>query len=321
MGMCTAICYENLFGRTLDHHEGYGEQVVLTPRKAPLSFKRLPAMEEHSALLGMATVMEETALYYDAINEQGLFMAGLLFADNAVYLPPKSEHYNLAPYELIPWILAQCPDLKAARALLARVNIIAEPFSEELPLSPLHWIIADPTGSLTLEPTAEGLKLYENPLGVLTNNPPFDYQMTRMTDYLNLTAEFPANRFGAGLLAPYSRGMGAIGLPGDWSSCSRFARAAFIKAHTPKPDPAAFFHGMDAVAVPKGVALSKEGAPIITRYTCCCDPAAGSYSYTTYENRTITTIAFQNKNLNGCSLISYPLQRSFQKSLDKAKGL
>lgn len=326
MHMCTAICFNNLFGRTLDHHKGYGETVTLTPRRARLSFKMLPAIEEHYVLLGMATVAEGVPLYYDAFNEHGLFMAGLLFADNAVYLPSEKEKYNVAPYELIPWILGQCPDLKAARALLTRVNLINEPFSKELPLSPLHWIVADQSSALTLEPTAQGLKIYENPIGILTNNPPFDYQMTHLTDYLNLTADYPADRFADGLLSPYSRGMGAMGLPGDWSSASRFVRAAFAKKHSPADGGiSSFFHCMDAVSVPEGVALSKEGTPIITRYTCCCDPAAGRYYYTTYENRRITAVSLEEENLDAARPISYSLIKEesicFQKSLDKARRL
>ena len=320
MDMCTAICFENLYGRTLDHHQGYGETVTLTPRRKALRFKHLPTMDTHYALLGMATVADGTPLYYDAFNETGLFMAGLLFAGNAIYLPPETGAYNTAPYELIPWILGQCPDLKAARALLPRVRLADTPFSDAFPLSPLHWIIADQSGALTLEPTADGLKIYENPLGILTNNPPFDYQMTHLTDYMNLTPDYPADRFANGALTPYSRGMGAMGLPGDWSSASRFVRAAFVKCHTPAPDVSAFFHCMDTVAVPKGAALSQEGIPIITRYTCCCDPADGTYYYTSYENRAVTAVSFQDENSDGSRLISYALIKE-EKSLDKAKRL
>ncbi len=306
--MCTAISFSGLFGRTLDHHEGYGEQVALAPRKLPLSFRRLPAMGEHYALLGMATVEKGVPLYYDGFNEKGLFMAGLLFAENAVYLPRREDHYNVTPFELIPWILGQCPDLRSAKALLTRVNLWAEPFSENLPLSPLHWLIADRTGALTLEPTAKGLRIYENPMGVLTNNPPFPYHMTHLTDYLQLSPQYPADRLTQeGILRPYSRGMGAMGLPGDWSSASRFVRIAFAKEHQADDNISAFFHLMDTVAVPKGAALSQEGAPIITRYTCCCDPARGKYYYTTHQNRRITAVPLEPQ---GSALSCFPLYQT-----------
>ena len=303
--MCTAICLNNLFGRTLDHHQGYGEQVAISPRKMPFSFRALPEMSDHYAIIGMATAAKGVPLYYDGFNEKGLFMAGLLFAGNAVYLPRSEERYNVTPYELIPWILGQCPDLRSAKALLGRVNLWEEPFSSDLPLSPLHWIIADQSGALTLEPTAKGLAVYENPVGILANNPPFDYQMLHLADYLNLTAEYPADRFTEqGILRPYSRGMGAMGLPGDWSSSSRFVRAAFAKEHLIGTDVSSFFHLMDTVAVPKGVALSQEGEPIFTRYTCCCDPARGNYYYTTYEDRRISAVALSS---NGTDPLFYPL--------------
>lgn len=309
--MCTAICFNNLFGRTLDHHEGYGEQVAILPRLGRFPFKAMPPMEPHLAIMGMATMVKGVPLFYDGMNERGLFMAGLLFAGNAVYLPHKKERYNLAPYELIPWILGQCPDLKAAKALLLRVNLLDLPFSSEYPLSPLHWIVADSSGALTLEPTAEGLKIYENPLGILTNNPPFDYQMTHLTDYLNLTSAYPADRFTCQeLLAPYSRGMGAIGLPGDWSSASRFVRAAFMKSHAPAaPSLADYFHLLDGVAVPQGAALSKEGSPIITRYSCCCDPQKGLYCYATYQNRNLSAVSFSQVDLDSAEPMAFVLDR------------
>ena len=298
--MCTSICLKNLYGRTLDHHQGYGEQPVILPPAAPFYLKDLPHLEQHYGLVGMATVAGGVPLYYDGINEKGLFMAGLLFAGNAVYLPPKKDCYNVAPYELIPWILGQCPDLKAARALLQRVNLTDRPFSQELPLSPLHWMVADSTGALVVEPGPTGLQLYENPFGVLTNNPPFPYHKTHLTDYLNLTPHYPASRFGNGLcLTPYSRGMGAMGLPGDWSSASRFVRAAFVAANGPRePSLCEYFQMLDGVWVPRGVALDPSGEPIITRYACCCDPRAGAYHYTTCRDRSIRTVTLDRADQN-----------------------
>ncbi len=314
-GMCTAICLQNLYGRTLDHHEGYGEQVVILPRRAPFALKRLPAMDEHFALVGMATMAEGVPLFYDGMNEHGLFMAGLLFGGYARYLPPQKGAYNVAPYELIPWILGQCPDLKAARALLQQVRLVDLPFSARYPLSPLHWILADATGCLVVEQTAAGFGLYSNPYGVLTNNPPFDYHCTHLTDYLNLSAAYPADRFtGADALRPYSRGMGAMGLPGDWSSASRFVRAAFAAANGPKnPTLPEFFHLLDTVSVPHGVALDQEGAPIITRYACCCDPAKKTYSFTTYHNRSIGLCPLAVADLDGSAPTAFDLS-SLQKN-------
>ena len=89
---------------------------------------------------------------------------------------------NIAPYELIPWLLGQCTSLDQVKVLLRRLNLIRLPFSERLPLTPLHWMISDRDGSMTLESVQEGLRVYDNPVGVLTNNPPFDFQMHHLTN-------------------------------------------------------------------------------------------------------------------------------------------
>ena len=86
--MCTSIAFTKpaLFGRNLDLEYSFGEQVVITPRNHPFRFHHLPEMKRHLALIGMATVAEDTALYAEAVNEKGLYMAGLNFPGNAHYL-------------------------------------------------------------------------------------------------------------------------------------------------------------------------------------------------------------------------------------------
>jgi choloylglycine hydrolase len=160
-------------------------------------------------------------------------MAGLNFVGNAVYGRPESGKENIAQFELIPWILAQCATVRDARKLLETVNITDTAFSADLPPAQLHWMIGDREAVITVEAVREGLRIYDNPVGVLTNNPPFDEQLFNLNNYLNLSAQEPENRFSDKIdLKPCSRGMGALGLPGDWSSPSRFVRAAFVKLNS-----------------------------------------------------------------------------------------
>ena len=99
-----------------------------------------------------------------------------------------------------------------------------------MPAAPLHWMLADRERCLVLEAVEEGLKIYENPFGVLTNNPPFPYHRENMRNYLNLTAGSPCNRLSEELeLIPYGQGLGALGLPGDASPASRFVKTVFLK--------------------------------------------------------------------------------------------
>ena len=255
-------------------------------------------------------------LYYDAINEKGLGVAGLNFVGNAVYFPAQAERDNVTQFELIPWLLGQCATLCEARELLGRINLLNEPFSPELPLAQLHWLIADQTGSITVESTADGLHVYDNPVGVLTNNPPFPMQLFQLNNYMALSPESPKNTFAPDApLTTYSRGMGAMGLPGDLSSQSRFVRVAFTRAHSLcKPTEESrvnqFFHILTSVEQQRGCCSLGDGKYEITLYSSCCNATRGIYYYTTYDNRQITAVDMHNENLDGDVLIRYPLLQS-----------
>ena len=124
--MCTAISYKtksHYFGRNLDLEYSYKESVTVTPRNFPLSFRTEREFARHYAMIGMAYVKDGYPLYYDAVNERGLCMAGLSFAGNAVYLEEKDDKYNVAPFELIPWVLCQCKDIREAKELLEKTNL------------------------------------------------------------------------------------------------------------------------------------------------------------------------------------------------------
>ncbi len=314
--MCTAITYpahDFYFGRNLDLERGYGEQVCITPRNFPLHFRKMPSLPGHHAMIGMATVMDGYPLYYEATNELGLSMAGLNFPGSAQYLPEQPGKDNVTPFEFIPWILSQCGCVSEAEKLLKKLNLVDIPFSAQLPLSPLHWIIADRERAIVAEPVADGIRVFENPVGVLTNEPGFDFHMYHLANFMNLTALPATDRFTPEkILKSYCTGMGAIGLPGDWSSTSRFVRAAFVKLNAPAELAEAssvtqFFHMLSAVAMPKGAVKLDSGQSDITRYSSCCNADKGIYYYTTYENRRITGVDMHKADLSGSQPICYPL--------------
>ncbi len=231
--MCTAVNYKAdgfYFGRNLDLHYSYDEKVTITPRNFPLKFRSAGELDHHYAIIGMATVMDGYPLYYDATNEKGVCMAGLNFPGNTVFHPFEEGKDNVSPFEFILWILGQSKDMEEVRKLLSKLHLYDEPFSKEVPLAPLHYMISYKEESIVVESVAEGLKIYENPVGVLANNPEFTYHLHRLNDFMQVTGKTPVNLFSEKLpLKPYSLGMGSMGLPGDLSSCSRFVRAAFVK--------------------------------------------------------------------------------------------
>lgn len=314
--MCTAATYltkDHYFGRTLDYEVSYGEEVVVTPRNYPFRFRHVSAPETHYAIIGMAAVAGNYPLYYDATNEKGLSMAGLNFPGNAVYRSVEPGKDNIAVFELIPWLLGWCATVAEVREKLRTINIADTPFSPQFPTSPLHWIIADRNEAITVEAMAEGIKIYDNPVGILTNNPPFDYQTFNLNNYMSLTPEPAENCFSQKLpLTAYSRGMGMLGMPGDLSSASRFVRAAFTKLNSlSEEDESAsisqFFHILGSVAQPRGSVHMGEEKYEITIYTSCCNTDKGIYYYTTYENSQITGVDMHREDLEGIELYRYPL--------------
>ena len=319
--MCTAATYKTkdfYFGRTLDYEFSYGDEVTITPRNYPFHFRETEDMSAHFAIIGMAYVTEDYPLYYDAINEKGLGMAGLNFVGNAFYSKKKDGKDNIAQFEFIPWILCQCSTVKEARALVEKINLLDTPFSDDLPVAQLHWIIADREECITVEPLKEGIKIYDNPVGVLTNNPPFDMQMFALNNYMGLSVKSPEDRFAPGLhLTMYSRGMGAIGLPGDLSSQSRFVRVAFTKMNSvsgdgEKESVSQFFHILNSVDQQRGCCELEDGKYEITIFTSCCNADKGIYYYTSYDNHQITAVDMHKEDLDSSMLVRYPLIKEEQ---------
>ncbi len=314
--MCTAATYytkNHYFGRNLDLEYSYQETVTITPRNYVFSFRKVEEIKNHFAMIGMAYVAEGYPLYYDAINEKGLGMAGLNFPGNADYKDVVEGKNNIAPFEFIPYVLSQCASVEEAKTLLQNINIAKINFSEQLPVSPLHWMIADKEKSITVESVKEGLKVYDNPVGILTNNPTFDIHLFNLNNYMYLSKEQPENHFSKELdLTTYSRGMGAMGLPGDLSSASRFVKAAFTKMNSLSGDSESesisqFFHILGSVYQQRGLVHMGEENYEITIYSSCCNMDQGIYYYTTYENSQITGVDMHKENLDSDSLVSYGL--------------
>ena len=316
--MCTAITLKTedfYFGRNLDYEFSYGEQIVLTPRNFSFAFRHEGERKNHLAILGVAHVDSRYPLYYDAINEAGVGMAGLNFVGNAVYaekMDPNKD--NIAQFELIPWILSQARSAAEAKLLLQRINVMNTPFSDRFPASQLHYLIADQHSCLVLECVKEGIRVFDNPLGVLTNNPPFQEQLFWLNRYMSLSRKDPENNFGKDLnLTIYSRGMGALGLPGDLSSPSRFVKAAFTKLNSRSPTEEApsvsqFFHILQSVEQQRGVTQISEDEFEITIYSTCYNTAKRICYYTSYNNRRINAIRMDGENLDGHDLITFPMR-------------
>ena len=313
--MCTASNYitdNHYFGRNFDYEISYNERVTVTPRNYELKFRKIDDIKTHYAMIGIAAGIDEYPLYYDACNEKGLAIAGLNFAGNAVYREFEEDMINITPFELIPYLLGTCSSVSEAREALGKINLVNINFADELPLSPLHWMISDEVEAIVVEPLADGLKVYDNPVGVLTNNPPFDKQLFYLNNYRGLSNKNPENRFGVDL-EEYSRGMGAIGLPGDLSSASRFAKVAFTRANSYSDNDEAssvgqFFHILGSVEQQNGCTfIDDPDLYEYTIYTSCYNTNRAILYYRTYHNSQITAVDLNRENLDSSDLINYML--------------
>ena len=315
--MCTASNYitaNHYFGRNFDYEISYHERVTVTPRNYSFKFRCIDDIKSHYAIIGIAAGIDGYPLYYDACNEKGLAIAGLNFEGNAKFLDEKEGMVNVTPFEFIPYILSMASTVKQAKKVLENVNLVNISFSEDLPLSPLHWMISDKDSSIVVEPMEDGLKVYDNPVGVLTNNPPFDKQLFYLNNYRNLSNRTPENTFSCDIdLDAYSRGMGGIGLPGDLSSASRFAKVAFTRANSYSGDSeeesvSQFFHILSSVEQQNGCTfIADPDLYEYTIYTSCYSTSKSILYYRTYNNSQINAVDLNNENLDSEELINYPL--------------
>ncbi len=316
--MCTASNYiteKHYFGRNFDYEISYHERVTITPRNYEFKYRKIDDIKTHYAIIGIAAGIDGYPLYYDACNEKGLAIAGLNFAGNAVYREYEEGMVNITPFELIPYILGSASSVSEARELLAEINLVNINFADELPLSPLHWMLSDNSGeAIVVEPLEDGLKIYDNPVGVLTNNPPFDKQLFSLNNYRSLSNKNPENTFGEGIdLDEYSRGMGGIGLPGDLSSSSRFAKVAFTRANSysgtdEESSVSQFFHILASVEQQNGCTfITDPNLYEYTIYTSCYSTEKGILYYRTYNNSQITAVSLANEDLDSNDLINYDL--------------
>lgn len=307
--MCTSIAWKSddfYFGRNMDIDYSFGERVVVTPRNYPFVFRKAEKNEIHYALMGMACVKDNFPLYAEAVNEKGLCMAGLNFPQNAYYPEDiRIGKENISPFELIPYLLGKCGSVKEVKRCLSSLHLVNIPFSEDLPNAPLHWHIADKYESIVLESTEEGLTAYENTVGIMTNNPTFDFHLMNLRHYTNLSPVTPSGDSGS--VHPFGKGLGAFGLPGDASSTSRFVKGAFLlkyaeKGHTEEENVSRFFRILENVSVVKGAVKTEEGREHYTTYNCCINADKGIYYYKRVDSLCLNKIRFKDFKLEEKSL-------------------
>lgn len=314
--MCTCLnCHfknNYYFGRNLDLDYSFNEKIIITPRNYQIKFKKEKSLKNHFAFIGSGTIIDNYPLYAEACNEKGLSMAMLNFPDNCCYYKYDKNKRNYAPYELVLIILSTCKSLKEVKELLSNTNVININFASNVLLTPQHFMISYKGKSITVETLKDGLHIYDNIFNVLTNNPIFLYHQENITNYLKLQTQNPINTLNKNInIKPISYGQGALGLPGDYSSISRFVKCFFISSNMILNEIELnninqFIKCLDSVMMIKGIIKAKYGFEY-TRYSCCINTTKQIYYYKTYDNPTLNAINMHKENLNRNDLICYEM--------------
>ena len=271
----------------------FARTAVRAPRAFPLAGRR-----RHYAVAGVAQVREGIPYFAEALNERGLYVAGLYFPD-AVYAAK-----GMAPHVFMTSALALCASASEAARLLTNTDISGE--GVDGPAPPLHWMLADRTRTLVVERRAEGLFVHENAFGVLTNSPPFPFHADNMRQYMGLSASSPA--CGWHPLTPFGVGFGGIGLPGDGSPASRFVRAAFLRANAKGASLFDVFGILRSLAFPAGLARTERGEER-TLYSSVADADDGIFYYATDAHPRPCAVRLSGRE-EGNSLAVFPFPKA-----------
>ncbi|OTY68018.1 choloylglycine hydrolase [Bacillus thuringiensis serovar vazensis] len=320
--MCTSLTLEtkngqHLFARTMDFTLDMNQEVIIIPRHYQWNNITGEIINTKHATVGMGINHQGRIIMADGVNEAGMTCATLYFPGFATYSQSIDDNTtNLAPFDFVTWSLTQFNSVKELKKSVDSITFLDIPLPDLGLTPPLHWILADKWGDcIVLEPTSEGLKLYDNPLGVMTNSPEFNWHLQNLRQYIGLKSEpFAPTEWSNLPLSAFGQGSGSMGLPGDFTPPSRFVRAAYGKQNIQGIDSeeegvSALFHILSNCEVPKGGVITEEGALDNTIYTSVMCMESGTYYYHTYDCRQIIAVHLFHENLDTDEIKAYPFQR------------
>jgi choloylglycine hydrolase len=318
--MCTSLTLKtkdgyNIHGRTMDFGMTFNQSVHIIPRN--LTWVNILDKKENKtkyALVGMAVVTDNHPVLADGVNETGLTCASLYFKGFTKYEKKTVENKeNIAPYDFVLWALSQFRNLDEVKEALKNIEIVDKTLSFLNVSPPLHWILSDRSGkSIVIEKTKNGIEVFDNPVGVMTNSPNFEWHLNNLRQYIGITPkQFDSSEIGSLSLSAFGQGSGTFGLPGDFTSPSRFVRATYLKNNISQINNeiegvTGVFHILSNCAVPKGSVLMIEGNVHNTIYTSAMCSESGTYYYNTYENHQISAVNLFNEDLDATSIKAFP---------------
>ncbi|MGX7024276.1 choloylglycine hydrolase family protein [Vagococcus hydrophili] len=298
--MCTSVIYQNklnqsFLARTMDFSYPLDGKPVFIPENY-LFFKgnTEKSFETKYAFVGSGDLHGEY-VFADGVNEAGLGAASLYFSADAVYCEDIDvEKINIAPHDVVAYLLSNFKTIEEVKAGIMGLQINNEKNTLLQKTVPLHWIVADASGySLVIEPTKDGLMIYDNPVNVMTNSPSFTWHLTNLNQYANFSnMTSPKSEYGGFVAHGNGAGSGLLGLPGDYTSISRFVRIAFMNQYTEKVSTLeeslnVIMRMLTSVYIPKGVKKKSNGRDDYTQFVSIMDLNQPGYYINYYENNQI----------------------------------
>lgn len=297
--MCTGVRFTDsqghlFWGRNYDWNVSYGEKPIVMPKGYLLKMQFCESEPTKYATIGTAVEHDGFPLYFNCGNEAGLSVGGLNFAGYAQFeSEPVEGKTNIAAFELPAWIGAHFATVDEAEAALKNTAIIAKAPSPEMGVASLHWMIADAKRSIIVECQADGMHIYDDPVDVLTNQPPFPWHLENLRNYLCCNGSWPGSvTWGKEKLTPFGTGSTMRGIPGDPYSTSRFIKAAFVNNFYPQKESEIdnvmrMFHTLGSVSFSDGMAAMDDGSYELTLYSDCFSAATSTYYFNTYNSPAI----------------------------------
>ncbi|MCT3307045.1 choloylglycine hydrolase family protein [Lactiplantibacillus pentosus] len=293
--MCTSLTYTNSHGghflaRTMDFNVDFDTRIMFMPRHYRIAGD-LGDFKTTYGFIGAGRQLNHE-IFTDGVNECGVSIVALYFPNHAIY-QPHSDHakIELAPHDFVTWALGNISSVADLRDRVKHLQLISSTVELINEIPPLHFMVSDASGeTAVLEPTSGELHLINNPVGVLTNSPNLKWQLQNLSKYGTLTnTERTLNKFVNYQPGSQGPGTGALGLPGDYTSMSRFARTVFLKHYAQVPETTTatvnlLQHILNAVTIPKGIKVSATGQATYTEYRSYMDLNHQTYALELYEN-------------------------------------
>lgn len=310
--MCTTITLqsmqkENFFGRTMDFSYPIEPGLYVIPKNHQWdSLITTKKYMDHYSFISIGQETDGMLSFFDGVNERGFAAAVLYFEGYATYDLPIEDKEPIASLDFLHYILGRCGSVDDLKTLLKNVRIVGLPDPVTQKAAPLHWIATDRSGKcVVIEQTKSGLEVINNPIGVMANSPDFDWHMTNLRNYMDVsTTQQKEVYWGDVSLTPFGQGGGTKHLPGGFTSPERFVRTAFLKTHVQIPENRTealmtCFHIMNSVSIPKGIVLTDRGTYDYTKYTAFMNTNTCEYYFKTYENNQIIKASLWDYYMHG----------------------